>query len=111
MNAVEIAREAMARRSEADDAPHTAKGYRDGLYDQGGLMPAAIAVAELALEQNERAIGELAVLSAEYLFRRDRYREADFSNKRLDEMSFAEDKLREHPLVAKQLVFYQEKQS
>lgn len=59
----------------------------------------------------EREIGELAVLAAEYLFRRDRYSEKDYSSKRLDEMSFAEDRLREHPLVAKQLTLYREKQS
>lgn len=110
MTALEIAREALARQAEANDAPHTAACYRDGRYDDGGIMPAALAAAELALEQDERKIGELAVLAAEYLFRRDQYRDRDNSTN-LDNMSFAEDQLRQHPLVAKQLSFYAEKRS
>jgi hypothetical protein len=108
MDALEIARESLARQAEADGAKHTAAGYRAGRYDEEGLTPAARRAAELALEQNERGIGELAVLAAEYLFRRDQYRDRD-SSTNLDNMSFAEDRLREHPLVAKQLSFYVEK--
>lgn len=51
MNALEIARESLARQSEADGANHTAKGYREGRYDNEGLMPAVLRGVELALEQ------------------------------------------------------------
>lgn len=50
MTPLEIAREALARQSEKEGAPHTAACYREGRYDQGGIMPAALAAAELALK-------------------------------------------------------------
>jgi hypothetical protein len=110
MNALEIARESLARQAEENGAPFTAKLYREGKQDEGGIMPAALGSATLACDQAEREIGELAVLAAEYLFRRDQYRDRD-SSTNLDNMSFAEDQLRKHPLVEKQLGFYEEKQS
>jgi len=49
---------------------------------------------------------EVVALAAEYLFRKDEYRKNDQSNKLLDDMSFAEEQLRKHPLVAAQLEYY-----
>lgn len=54
--AVEIAREALARLAEQNGAPHTAGLYRDGRYDEQGLMPSAIDAAELALREGPGAV-------------------------------------------------------
>lgn len=56
MTPLQIAREALARQAEADGAPHTAACYRDGRYDEGGIMPAALAAATLALKHAESDI-------------------------------------------------------
>jgi hypothetical protein len=73
VNAVEIAREAMARLSEADDAHGTAACYREGRYDEGGCMPAVRAGVELALEEAAKIAvrnQDAAVLTAvEYGYR------------------------------------------
>jgi hypothetical protein len=51
MNSRQIARESLARESEREGAKHTAQLYREGKYDEGGLMPAVLRGVELALEQ------------------------------------------------------------
>lgn len=73
MNALEIARESLARHADADGATHTAKGYRDGRYDEEGLMPAVLRGVELALEEAAKIAvrnQDAAVLTAvEYGYR------------------------------------------
>jgi hypothetical protein len=51
MNALQIARESLARQSDSEGAKNTAVCYREGRYDEGGLMPAVLRGVELALEQ------------------------------------------------------------
>lgn len=64
MNPREIARESLARESEREGAKHTAQLYREGKYDEGGIMPAVLRGVELALEQaktSQKATIETAV--------------------------------------------------
>lgn len=46
-----IAREGLARDAEQHAGPLTAKCYRDGTYDEGGVMLAALSVAAYAIER------------------------------------------------------------
>lgn len=54
MNAIEIARESLARECDRMGAPFTAKLHREGRYDEQGLTPAVLRGVELALELRAR---------------------------------------------------------
>lgn len=60
MTPLELAREACARRAEADGATHTAAGYRMGRYDEGGVLPWTLYGVEIAMEVMEAVMVRMA---------------------------------------------------